>query len=380
MGIKLYSSNDSTLHINKDTFNLAEHFSKGHVSGHFMNFFMNTINEGALRDYWTNAFGMSLHYESLSFKGIMFEMKGIFTFQTFSSDLNKEESNLGEASKWEVELYDILDRDNKTDLDRLEELFLHYQWKNYFIRYGRIPINSTPLINQRDNRMKPFAFEGFHGNININKHIKYQAIIIHGVSPRSTVEWFSLDEAIGLNDNGISITGEEANYFKYLNTHFLSAQELKYENKNMMFRFWNFHLDKVFNLNWEQVEFKNRVWKFGLVGIHQFAHKRQSILNTNNQYINPEGYVNIISSILQRRNEEFEIAFSNTNIFGKGKFLFPKELGKEDLYTSVSKSRVDGLGQTNIANLSFKYKPKSKKELEFDLIGNYVNTPGEKNY
>ncbi len=191
------NKDSSTIHV-KDTFNLAQHFSKGHVSGHFRNFFMNTINEGSLRDYWTNAFGMSLHYESLPYKGFMFEMKGIFTFQTFSSDLNYEDPIAGSVSKWEHELYDVLDPENRTDLDRLEELFLHYQWDNSFIRYGRIPINKTPLINQRDERMKPFAFEGMYSEIEFAKKWKSKSIIIHGVSPRSTVEWFQLNEAIGL--------------------------------------------------------------------------------------------------------------------------------------------------------------------------------------
>lgn len=380
IGITAGANNDSTSNVPKDTFNLAEHFSRGHVSGHFRNFFMNTINEGSLRDYWTNAFGMSLHYESLSFKGFMFEMKGIFTFQTFSSDLNKKETRTDEASKWEIELYDVLDRNNKTDLDRLEELFIHYQWKNSFIRYGRIPINSTPLLNQRDSRMKPFAFEGFHGNLKINKFISGQSIIIHGTSPRSTVEWFGMNEAIGLNTNGVSKTGETADYHEFLNTHFLSAQELKFETENLMFSYWNFYLDRVFNLNWGQIELKNKSWKLGVIGLHQLAHQKQSNLNVNNQYIDPDGSTGVVSSLLERKNKELAVAISNTYILGKGRFLFPKELGREELYTSVSRSRVDGLGKSSISNISFKYNPHAKKELEFDLICSYVNTPGALNY
>lgn len=370
---------DST-HTYSDTLNLAQHFSKGHVSGHFRNFLMSTINQGPLKDYWTNAMGMSLHYQSLPFKGFEFEMKGIFTFQTFSSNLNNIDPTVGRGSKWEVELYDILDRDNKTDLDRLEELFIHYSWKNSFVRYGRIPIDKTPLINQRDSRMKAFAFEGFHGNFGITKSLRAQTILLHGVSPRSTVEWFQMNEAIGLNGNGFSASGDKSDYLGHLNTHFILGQELSYKNKGLKINLWNYYLDKVFNLNWAQIEYKYQKWKLGVISVHQFAHNFQSRLSETNHYIFPDNKSNVFSSKIQRENDQLTLATSFTSMFGTGRFLFPKELGRESFYTSITRSRVEGLGKSKIANVSAKYKPKKRKELEFDMIFSYLDAAKETDY
>ena len=373
--ISLKANRDSSHTHIKDTFNLAQHFSRGHVSGHFRNFFMNTINEGSLRDYWTNAFGMSLHYESLAFKGFMFEMKGIFTFQTFSSDLNYKDPITGLTSKWEHELYDVLDPENRTDLDRLEELFIHYQWKNSFIRYGRIPINKTPLINQRDERMKPFAFEGLYNEIEFTKRWKSKSIIIHGVSPRSTVEWFQLNDAIGLYDNGFSVNGNQSNYLGLLNSNYLIAQEINYKTEKTDFSLWNFYMDKLFNLNWLQLEINHNSWKLGLIGVHQFGLNDQSALTQENQYIAPKKSVNIVSSILERKSKTTAISLSRTDIFGDGRFVFPRELGREDLYTSLVRSRFEGLGKSQSTNFSLTYFPKQKENLEIDIIGSYVQAP-----
>jgi len=364
----------------KDTFNLAQHFSKGHVKGHVRNFFMNTINEGSLRDYWTNAIGMSLHYESLPFYGFMFEMKGIFTFQTISSDLNYIDPLSGKSSKWEIELYDILDRNNKTDLDRLEELFIHYQWKNSFVRYGRIPIDKTPLVNARDGRMKPFAFEGAYSEIGISKKWKIKSMIIHGVSPRSTVEWFQFHEAIGLNNNGFTPMGEKAEYHEHLDSRFLFGQEIKFQDKNFSASFWEFYFDKLFNLNWGQMEVKSKHFKLGIIGVNQFGLKEQKELEIVNQYYTPGTRAHVASELIEFKNGDWKYKAARSDVFGNGKFLFPRELGRERLYTSITRSWMDGFGKSSMTNFGINYKPKKKKELELDLVTSFVKTPGQTNY
>ena len=59
--------------------------------------------------------------------------------------------------------------------------------------------------------MKPFAFQGAWLH---HKDEKLQADVawIHRVSPRSMTEWFSMEEAIGLTDNGYLPNGEKAAY------------------------------------------------------------------------------------------------------------------------------------------------------------------------
>lgn len=132
---------------------------EGKINVHVRNYFMNTINTNG-KDYYTDAIGGSLSYESKAYKGFSIGVAGIFTYKAFSSDLNEPDSTTGMIAKWEHELYDIHQPDNYHDLNRLEELFLKFEWHHSYISYGKIPIEHTPLLNKSDGRMKPFAFQG----------------------------------------------------------------------------------------------------------------------------------------------------------------------------------------------------------------------------
>ncbi|WP_224484383.1 hypothetical protein [Robertkochia aurantiaca] len=103
---------------------LSDIFGKAHFHGHIRNYFMSTLNEGELTDYYTNATGGAIAIRTSNWKGFEAGVKGIFTYRTFSSDLNRADPTVGEMARWEFELYDITDPHNFNDLDRLEELYI----------------------------------------------------------------------------------------------------------------------------------------------------------------------------------------------------------------------------------------------------------------
>ena len=63
-----------------DVHSLFDYVSKGHTSGHIRNYFMATINEGDLKDYWTNATGRAVCNETAEWNGVALGVKGIFTY------------------------------------------------------------------------------------------------------------------------------------------------------------------------------------------------------------------------------------------------------------------------------------------------------------
>lgn len=380
VGFHEHQTDSGTVLNIKDTLTLAQHFSKGHVKGHLRNFFMSTINNGALKDYWTNASGMSLHYESLPMYGFVFEIKGIFTFQTLSSDLNKKDDVVGANSRWEIELYDILDRENKRDLDRLEELFLEYRWRNSFVKYGRIAIDDTPIVNERDSRMKPFAVKGFYGSIDLGHGLVFKPLFINGASPRSTVEWFSMEEAIGLTNNGVDANGDTANYQHHLKADFLMGFGVQYSKNNFAFEFWDFLLDDAFNLSWLQGGYADESWEFGLIGIYQQGLPQQKTFELNQQYFQVGTQTGAISTMFKRKMKRFYVSAARTDIFGSGRFLTPRELGREEFFTSMARSRADGLGRAAINKATLGYTNNNKGRLNAELSMQYTKTAGENNY
>lgn len=59
-----------------------------------------------------------------------------------------------------------------------------------------------------------------------------------------------------------------------------------------------------------------------------------------------------------------------------GRFLYPKELGRDDFYTSVSRSWMDGLGAASVYKLELHYQPHLKSKLDFGL--SFQNVSPEK--
>ena len=133
-------------HPKKVATNLLEAFEHGHFHGHFRTFFMATDNTRALSDYYAWAGGGALHFSTAPWHGFNFGVGGVFNFNLASSDLGAKDSLTGALNRYEIGLFDVEDPYNRYDLDRIEELWLRYQWKNSRITVGQQSLQ-TPLIN-----------------------------------------------------------------------------------------------------------------------------------------------------------------------------------------------------------------------------------------
>ena len=118
-----------------DTTSLLSAFKRGHFNGHFRYFFMATDNKAGLTDYYANAAGGGIRYETARFHGFQFAVSGFYTFNIGSSDLGKPDSTTGQLNRYEIALFDVENPYNKKDIDRLEEFYLKYQRKNISISF-----------------------------------------------------------------------------------------------------------------------------------------------------------------------------------------------------------------------------------------------------
>ncbi|MBL0055550.1 MAG: outer membrane porin, OprD family [Chitinophagaceae bacterium] len=167
-----------------DTTSLLAAFKKGHVNGHFRYFFMATNNQNGLTDYYANAVGGGLRFETAKFHGFQFAVSGFYTFNIGSSDLGKPDSITGQTNRYEIALFDVENAYNKKDIDRLEELYIKYNYKSSSVTFGRQLLN-TPFINLQDGRMRPTGVEGVWFEWNEFKKIRLEGGWLYGVSPRA---------------------------------------------------------------------------------------------------------------------------------------------------------------------------------------------------
>jgi hypothetical protein len=239
-------------HLSQQVNGPKDWFSKGQFRGLIRYHFMSTQNKGELSDFWANAIGGRLYYHTAVWHGFQVGVGGLFTFNIGSSDLTHKDEATGRGSRWERQLFDMTDPSNKTDLDRLEELFVKYHWRNSSVQYGKITIN-TPLVNAQDGRMKPSVFNGlwleFKEMKNVNVHFGY----FNRASPRSTVEWFPIEEAMTVYGLGVNPDGSPSGYRHNTTSKGLFINGLKFSpNESIHIQNWNYAIQNVVNTNFTQ--------------------------------------------------------------------------------------------------------------------------------
>lgn len=332
--------------INEQT--LKTFLKKGEINGHIRSYFMNTINKNG-KDYYADAIGTQLKYETNSYKGFQVGISGTFVNKIFSSDLSNVDLQTRKSSKWEQELFDVNDKENYQNINRLDELYIKYNWKNNYIMYGKIPTEFTPLLNKSDGRMQAFAFQGgwFHHHSEENKWL-VDVAWIRKVSPRSMTKWFSMDEAIGISDNGFQPNGKKAKYLNKTPTEGIGISHLERKNNHWKLNIWNFYLDKMMNSSWLQLEYSKQNWQLGGIYSYQIPLLYQKKLDYEERYIQPgeNGQVLSVQGKYKHSYSEFRLAYSKA--FDSGRYLFPKELGRDQFYTSMPRNRLEGLGNVQI--------------------------------
>jgi hypothetical protein len=113
----------------EDSTSLLHAFKNGQYSGHFRYFFMATDNTDGLSDYFANAVGGGLHYNTAKYHGFQFGLSGFYVFNLYSCDLGSLDQETGLGNRYEIGLFDVEDPYNRKDIDRLEELYLKYSLK-----------------------------------------------------------------------------------------------------------------------------------------------------------------------------------------------------------------------------------------------------------
>lgn len=356
---------------------LKEIFSKGHWHGHFRNFFMATINYGELEDYWTNATGGALLYETAPWHGFNAGVRGIFTYRTVSANIHDGDAAHG-GGKWEKELYDVTRPDEKHDLDRLDELFIRYQSSHFDLVYGKQDINEGPLLLRRDGRMKPFVYRGFWGQYFDTKNHLWLGWI-DGVSPRGMTEWYSLNEAIGTIGEGYSMDGIMAHYHEKSQTRGLAV--LGYQRKlndNLNATEWIYLLDRMFAMYWSQFDWEKNNFFAGLQYVHQHALPQQKELDYHDRYYQPDEQANVVCGQFGWNTGKLKMSAAYLHAFDTGRFLYPREMGREDFYVSQTRSWMDGFGNTDVYQLGAEYFIKRDQQdlLDLSLYLNHVQGPG----
>jgi hypothetical protein len=345
----------------RDTTSVLSAFKKGKVNGHFRYFFMATNNTGDLQDYYANAAGGGLRFETANFYGFQFGVGGSYIFNLGSSDAIFPDSTGVLVNRYEIGLFDIDHPESARDLDRLEELFLNYSFKNSKITFGRQFIN-TPFINLQDGRMRPTAVEGLVLNFNEVKALKIEAGFLYAISPRSTTNWYSIENSFGIYPSGLNQDGSKSNYRGNVKSIGIAyAGITKKWNKHFTLNIWNVLADQVMNTAMFQLDFirKSKNPYSVIVSAQVIRQDGLAASDTENRqaaYFPPKGKSIIYGVKTGLNAPRFETSLNYTRITSAGRYLMPREWGRDPLFTFLPRERNEGLGDVHAIVGKFNYK------------------------
>lgn len=363
--------------------NLLEAFRNGHFHGHFRTYLMATDNARQLPDYYAWAGGGGLHFNSAPWHGLSFGIGGVFNFNLASSDLGAKDSLTGSVNRYEIGLFDVEDPYNRNDLDRMEEFWLRYQWKKSCLTVGQQSLQ-TPFVNYQDGRMRPTAEAGAWAELNELKNTKIEGGWLWKISPRSTVKWYGIGESIGLYPKGLNPDGTGSGYPENLESAGIGLLGITRRiGGNTKIQVWNQYVENIFNTAFAQADYVHPLQNghkllFGLQFTHQDALRDGGNEDTSKTYFQKGGQSNAFSAQTGWQQGGWQALAAYTRVTADGRFLSPREWGREPFYTFMPRERVEGSGDSHSVTGRLSWQNENKK-LRFEAAYGHFYLPDVKN-
>lgn len=327
-------------------------FLKSKLDIYSRTFFMSTINESALKDDQALASGVGASVLTAPLYGFQFGVKGFFVYNLWSSKIHDLDTIARSPNRYEIGLFDIEDQSDKRDFSRIEELYVKYNISKSAITIGRINLN-TPFFNPQDGRMTPTVEEGVWINVLESKKVGFNGGWLWGISPRSTVHWYCINNSVGIYPMGVDVNGNRSNFKGQIKSNgFAIANFYINPSEHFKINIWDGYFENVMNtamieLNTDQkINEKSKIYQ-GLIFLHQDAVNDGGNSNRSKTYINKEARSNVISARVGVRGKRTNTSLNYTHITGDGRYLMPREWGRDPFYTFMPRERNEGLGNVN---------------------------------
>lgn len=342
---------------------LATAFKDGKVSGQVRYYYMLEDNQEGLKDYFGSAIGGHVKYETASLSG--FKAAAAFYTTNFINDnissTSTEPTAGNKNSRYPIGLMDTTDYDSN-GVTNLGEAYISYEASKTKATIGRMKLN-TPFINPEDGRMIPTLEQGVWINTKEVKDFEIQLGFINGFWNRSTPEWKSVGDSLGYGypqGNAPLASTTESNFGSgNTETSGIFVASAIYKGiEGVKLEFWDYYVENVFNTAYFE---GNYVKKFGafkaLAGVQYIA--QQEVGDGGNGEDNVANPTNAqIAKSYMLKGEESEsfgakaglgyedtlVTLAATKTTDKGRFLFPREWGKEPFFTFQKRERTDGSG------------------------------------
>lgn len=335
-------------HVVPDTTRFLNTFKKARIELRARSVYMHSLNQGVLTDAQAWAAGIGVGIVTKNYRGFEAGLSAYSIYNLWSTDLLQPDPVTQMPNRYEVGLFDLQNPSKKLHLLRLENLYLRYHRSKTDVTLGKMKVNS-PFLNPQDGRMNTTLAEGVWVQSSEWKNLSIGGGFIWRISPRSTMQWYSVGNSFGLYPMGVTTTGARSAYLGNIqNCHGIALAQIGYKaGKTVKLQAWNMLVTNVVNSTLIEItnegEQPNHFYQ-GLLYIHQNAVNAGGNSNQALTYLPRKAQANVISAQAGFKNKRFNGSFSYTHITGDGRYLMPREWGRDPMYTFMLRERNEGFG------------------------------------
>ncbi len=358
------------------------------VNGYFRTYFMQTLNQDSLQDWHSLAVGGKLGFETGRYYGFSAGAAFYASINTGIGNVSTTDPTTGKNSRYELGMYNALNP-NEREIYQLGEAYLRYRYKGHAFQVGRFK-RMSPLLNHQDGRMIPTLFQGaWYTNTSL-KNWRFEVAGINAILPRSTNEWQSIESSL-VYPQGLSTEGGKSNYIGNIDSDFIGVAHVKGKlSKKLEVNVWNFYTDNVFNSLYSEITFKDSLGVWGLIAQAQQIHQHKVTNGGATEIITDSGvdpnvgmayfqddFSNVYGGRIALLRNGWQFRVNVTHISDEGRFLFPREWGREFLYTFQKRERQDGYRNVTawVIDLGKQHRFKNKDVLHASVGYGLYNRP-----
>ncbi|MDN3203300.1 hypothetical protein [Algoriphagus sediminis] len=338
---------------------------------HFRTFWMSTSYPSDFKDDY--ALGASLNLGGKAkYKGFEFHAGYRVFGNLVSSDIWKPDPVSGQGNRYETGLFDLLNPGDNY-FGKLEIFNLKYEGKNWGGQIGRFGIN-TPWINPQDGRLSPTGVEGLTFWVK-PESFNIQAWWINQMSIRGTSEWLHIGQSIGVYPKGRDISGKPSSYAGNTSSDYIfiiqvskdfeSGSNLGFTQTLVQNISNTFTLD--YKTSWDSPKLNGK-WIGALQAGYQHGISQGGNKDSEFRYKNPNDQNAYLSGSFGIQSQAWTHKMGLTYLDGNGRWLSPREWGKDPWMTFIPRERNEGF--ENVFATTW-YSQYSFKNLPLSVYGHF---------
>lgn len=276
-----------------------------------------------------------------------------------SSDIWNADPTTGQGNRYEVGLFDLLDTRDRF-FGKLETLSLEYFTEKFSIKAGRMGIN-TDWVNPQDGRLSPTAVEGLHLSYRPDDKWALRLWMIGRMSIRGSSGWMGVGETVGVFPVGRSVEGGPSRYFGNTESKWIGIAEVgRTLGEGLEGSFSQTLAHNLFSTTSLKLERRRKLGAgTGMAGVQsslQLGVGEGGNADPQLRYKDPGDANYALSARAGWSTSRWTTHLNYTHVGGGGRWLSPREWGKDPWYSFIPRERNEGYQQVDALSLYGEYK------------------------